>query len=91
MKLNIIEEEPKSIILEFEDADRGIAEIIKDKLINSTGVEFAGVIREHPEIGHPRLVIKASKSVRPILLKALDDLEEDIKDAVSQLPKQAKK
>ncbi len=90
MKLNIIEDETKSIIIEFEDADRGIAELIKDKLMDKSGVEYVGVIKTHPEIGHPRLVVKTDKNARALLVKALDDLQDDIKDFASQLPKAKK-
>ena len=32
MKVNIIEDEAKSFVVEFEGVDRGIAELIKEKL-----------------------------------------------------------
>lgn len=90
MKLNIVEDEPKSMIIEFVDSDRAIAELIKDKLMDSGSVDYVGVIKEHPEIGHPRLIIKSSKNARALIIKALDDVQEDIKDLMSQLPKQKK-
>jgi len=90
MKLNIIEDEPKSMIIELIDADRGIAELIKDKLMGKSEVEFAGVIKLHPEIGQPRLVVKSSKNARTLIMKAIEELEDDIKDLGSQLPKESK-
>ena len=90
MKLNIIEDEPKSMIIEFVDSDRAVAELIKDKLMGSASVEYAGVVKVHPEIGHPRLVVKSSKSARSLVLKALDEVQDDVKDLASQLPKAKK-
>lgn len=90
VELNIIEDEPKSMIIEFMDSDRAVAELIKDKLMGNASVEYAGVVKEHPDIGHPRLVVKSSKSARSLVLKALEEVQDDIKDLTSQLPKQKK-
>ncbi len=90
MKLNVIEDEPKSMIIEFVDSDRAVAELIKDKLMASSSVEYAGVVKEHPEVGHPRLVVKSSKSARSLVLKAVEDVQEDIKELASQIPKPKK-
>lgn len=87
MKLNIIEEEAKSMIIEFEGADRAIPELLKDKLMQNKDVEFAGVIKTHPEIGQPRLVVKSGKNAKSLILKALGEVEEDIKDLSSQINK----
>lgn len=86
MELKIIEDEPKSMILEFSQADRGIAELIKDRLTANRDVDFAGVIKEHPEIGQPRLVVKANKP-KAIILKAVTEVQEEIRDFASQMPK----
>ena len=87
MKLNFIEDESKSLIIEFKEADRGIAELIKDKLLNKEGVEFAAVVKEHPDISNPRLVVKASKNARTLVAKAVSEVEEDIKELASKIPK----
>jgi DNA-directed RNA polymerase subunit L len=87
MKVNIIEDEPKSFILEFEGADRSIAEIIKDALIDNKDVEFVAVVREHPEIGYPRLVVKTTKNAASIVTKAVDQVQKDLNEFSSKLPK----
>ena len=87
MKLNIIEDEPKSLVVELIDADRGIAEMIKDRLLDSKDVDFVTVMKDHPEVGKPRLVVKSSKNAKGLVLKALDALDEEIKEMTSQLPK----
>ena len=86
MQLKIIEDEPKSMILEFVDADRGIAELIKDKLIKNKNVEFAGVTKEHPEVGQPRLIVKANKP-KALILEAVEEVQKEIKEMASQIPK----
>lgn len=87
MKLNFIEDEPKSLIIEFGEADRGIAELIKDKLLNKEGIEFATVVKEHPDISNPRLVVKSSKNARALVSKAISEVEEEIKELASEIPK----
>lgn len=87
VKLNIIEDEAKSLILEFDEADRGIAELIKDKLLKNKDVSFTSVIREHPQIGKPRLVVKSEKNARPLVLKAVEEVEDDLKELASKIPK----
>lgn len=86
MELKIIEDEPKSMILEFVDADRGIAELIKDKLIKNKNVEFAGVTKEHPEVGQPRLIVKANKP-KALILEAVEEVQKEIKEMASQMSK----
>jgi DNA-directed RNA polymerase subunit L len=90
MKLNILEDETKSMIIEFVDSDRAIAELIKDKLMNKADVEFAGVMKTHPEVGHPRLILKTTKNARALILKALEEIEEEVDDMAKQLPKETK-
>ena len=86
MEVKIIEDEPKSVVIEFVDADRGVAELIKDRLTDNKDVDFAGVVKEHPEIGMPRLVVKAAKA-RSLVLEAVEEVQEEIRDFASQMPK----
>lgn len=87
MKLNFIEDEAKSLIVEFEDADRSIPEMIKSKLLENKDVDFVGVVKEHPDIAKPRLIVKSSKNARTLVLKAVEELEEDMKSLTASLPK----
>ncbi len=87
MKLTIIEDEPKSLVIEFDGVDRSIPDLIKGKLMESKDVEFVSVVKEHFEVGKPRLVIKSTKSAKPLVLKAIEGLEDDLKELQSQVPK----
>ncbi|MHB1830707.1 MAG: RpoL/Rpb11 RNA polymerase subunit family protein [Candidatus Micrarchaeaceae archaeon] len=87
MKLNFVEDEAKSAVIEFIDADRSVPEMIKSKLIDNKDVEFVGVVKEHPDINKPKLIVKSTKNVRTLILKAVEELQEDIKDLASSLPK----
>lgn len=87
MKLNFLEDDPKSIVVEFEDADRSVPEMIKSKLIDNKDVDFVGVVKEHPDIAKPKLIVRSSKNARTLFLKAVEDLQDDIKALSSSLPK----
>ncbi len=87
MKLNFIEDDAKSLVVEFEDADRSVPEMIKSKLLENKDVDFVGVVKEHPDIARPKLIVKSSKNARTLVLKAVEELQDDMKDLASSLPK----
>ena len=87
MKLNLIEDEKDSIIIEFEGVDRGIPDLIKGKLLENKDVNFASVVKEHFEVSKPRLVVKSDKNAKSLVLKAIEDLEDELKELQSQVPK----
>ncbi len=91
MKLNIIEDEPKSMIIELLDADRGIADLIRDNLAKRSDIDFVSVVKIHPDVGQPRLVIKSNKNVRTAVLKALEEVQDELEEFSKQLPKGSKK
>ncbi len=88
MKLNFVEDETKSVVIEFVDADRSLPEMIKSKLIDNKDVEFVGVVKEHPEIARPKLILKSSKkNARTLIIKAVEELQDDVKELAAALPK----
>ena len=87
MELNFVEDDAKSLVVEFVDVDRSIPDVIKANLMDSKDVEFVGVVKEHPDIARPKLIVKSSKNARSLVLKAIDELEDDIKGISSSLPK----
>lgn len=87
MKLNFVEDSGKSLIVEFIDVDRSVAELIKSKLIDNKDVEFVGVVREHPDIDISKLIVKSNKNAKTLVEKALDDIQDDMKELAANLPK----
>ena len=87
MKLNFLEDDAKSLVVEFEDADRSVPEMIKSKLIDNKDVEFVGVVKEHPDIAKPKLIVKSTKNARTLVTKAVEELQDDIKELATSLPK----
>ncbi len=87
VKLNFVEDDAKNLVVEFVDADRSLPDMIKAKLIDNKDVEFVGVVKEHPDIARPKLIVKSTKNAKSLVLKAIDELQDDIKDLSASLPK----
>ncbi len=82
----IIEDEKDTLVIEF-DSDRSVAELIKERLLNTQGVSFASVEKDHPEVGKIRLVVKADKNPKAYVSKVIDGLIDEVEEIKGQLPK----
>jgi DNA-directed RNA polymerase subunit L len=85
--IKIIEDETKGFTAEFEGTDRGIVELIREKVAQGKDVEFASVEKDHPEQTMVRLVVKSTKNAKGLVLKAIEELQEEVKDLSAQIPK----
>ena len=90
MKINVKKEEGKELDIEFEAPDLTVPDMIAKELLTNDSVEFAGVLKDHPEVGKPLLVIKSKKSPKSDLLKALSSIDENFTDLKSQISKAKK-
>ncbi|EET90201.1 MAG: hypothetical protein UNLARM2_0640 [Candidatus Micrarchaeum acidiphilum ARMAN-2] len=78
MEAKIIKNDSKELQIEFEDGDITIPDLIVNAVINDKDVEFAGVEKDHPEVGKPRLVIKTlKKHPAKIVEEAIESIEKD--------------
>jgi DNA-directed RNA polymerase subunit L len=75
MKLNLIKEEDKELVIEFDTSDFTIPDLLADELLEDSNVEFAGVSKDHPETGKPVLVIKGKKNPKTSLMDAIERLD----------------
>ncbi len=87
MKIKILEDNAENLTIEFEDVDRAIPDLICGKLQENEDVSFAAVVKEHPEVSKPKLVVKAKKNAKKLVLKAIEEVQEEVKELISQLPK----
>ncbi len=91
MKINVIKEESNELIIEFDTTDLTIPDLIASQLQQNDDVEFAGVAKDHPEVGKPRLVIKTGKQkAKTVLMKALEQLDDTITELKSSIPSKVK-
>lgn len=86
MKLTVIKDEGKELIVDFDTKDFTIPDMIADQLIEDGSVEYAGVMKQYRETSSPRLMITAKKP-KESLAKAIEELEEKF----SALQKKQKK
>jgi DNA-directed RNA polymerase subunit L len=88
MEIKILKNESKELILEFESKDLTMPDLLAHELMNDSDVAFAGVSKDHPEVGKPRLVVKTSKkSASKALEGAIDRIRDNIKDAKAAISK----
>lgn len=87
MKIKIVEDETKSLVIEFEGYDRAVPELLKNRLMENKDVEFVSATKEHPELGWPRLMVKSSKNAKTQVLKAIEEVEDEMKELAAAIPK----
>ncbi|MEM4389650.1 MAG: DNA-directed RNA polymerase subunit L [Candidatus Micrarchaeia archaeon] len=79
MKLNFIKKEDKHIEVEFVGEDITFPNALRDTLLEDEDVEFAACVVEHPEVAHPKLIVRTGKK------KALSALKEATKKLSKKL------
>jgi DNA-directed RNA polymerase subunit L len=88
MKVTLIKNESKELVLEFEDMDVTIPDMLANKLTRNNDVLFAGILQEHPQVKKPTLVLKTEKKkAMDVLEKEIDSLEEAFSSFKSDLSK----
>jgi DNA-directed RNA polymerase subunit L len=91
MKITVVKDESNELIIDFDTSDYTIPDLIASQLQQNDDVEFAGVAKEHPEVGRPRLVIKTGKKkAKDALEKALKQLDETISELKASIPAKGK-
>ena len=78
MKLNLIKEEDKELVIEFDTSDFTIPDLLADELLEDSNVDFAGVSKDHPETGKPVLVIRGKKNPKASLMAAIERLDKNL-------------
>lgn len=91
MKINVLKDESKELIIEFDTKDLTIPDLIANALVNEENTEFAGVSKDHPETGNAVLVLKSKKTAKTELLKALGKIDEQFSELKSQISTSRKK
>ncbi|MDE1856717.1 MAG: hypothetical protein KGH98_01385 [Candidatus Micrarchaeota archaeon] len=87
-EMNIIKDEPKELRIEFQSGDLTVPDLIANELLKNDDVEFAGVTKDHPEVGKPVLVLKTGKKkAADVLSKTLEDLTEKFTKLEGELSK----
>lgn len=91
MKVKVLKDESKELIVEFQTKDLTFPDLIAGELLNEDDTEFAGVSKDHPETGNVVLVLKSKKQAKAELLKAIERLDEQFADLKGQLSSKKEK
>lgn len=88
MKTTIIKNEPKEVILEFDDLDTTMPDFLASILSDNPDVSFAGVSQTHPEVDKPRLVVRTEKKkAADVIEKAIDNVDGELSTIKSSVSK----
>ena len=86
MKMNVIKNESNELVVEFDTSDFTIPDLLASQLLENDDVEFAGVAKDHPEVGKPRLTLKTGKKKAvTVFSKALEEVDENLAELRTQL------
>lgn len=78
MKINVKANEPHYLEIELEGEDIGLANALREILIEDKDVEFAASKLEHPQISPPTLLLRTrSKKAFDVFGAAVDKLHKD--------------
>ena len=84
MEIKVLKNEGKELIIEFESSDLTFPDLLAHELMNDSDVTFAGVSKDHPEVGKPTLVIRTNrKSASAALDGAMDRIGDNVKELKS--------
>ena len=97
MKIEIMESSKEVLKFKMLKTRHTIPEMLKNQLLENKDVIMASYLLEHFEDDHAifYLKVKTGKDIKKILLKAIDEIKEELnsfsKDALAELPKEKKK
>lgn len=92
MKVSFVKDDDKHIEVVLEGEDHSIPNVLKDILLESSDVEFAAYVVEHPQVSSPKLIVKTKrKKAREALRDAVKAFQKNLKDFEAALKKEKKK
>lgn len=86
MDYKILKDDENELMVEFNSPDLTIPDLVANTALEDSKVTFAGVYKEHPDVGNPQLVIKTKgEKAAEAFKRALNKIESSIKDMKKQL------
>jgi len=88
MEVKVLNEKAKELEIEVDDKNETILNPLKEKLLQYSSVNYVECTKEHPILGKPRIYIKVNDGKpRDMLIKALKDLQKELKGFREQIEK----
>ncbi len=90
MDIKVRSHEDDKLDVEFVDERKTVLYLLKEHLLADDNVTTATVLTDHPQLGHPRLVVRTASGKPETSLKraaassrkAIDELEDAFLDAI---------
>jgi DNA-directed RNA polymerase subunit L len=91
MQLNVRESEAKRAIIELVGADHTVLLLVRDQLEKDSDVKLVTFAVDHPLVGTPKLVVETTrKKPQTVILDAIAQLKDELREVEAQLEKQLK-
>lgn len=88
MELKVEAKSDKYWIVELVGEDHTLANLIAERLLKDSDVEFASYVLEHPVIGSPKVIVRTKKGdAYDALKKAVDKVADDVSDFKAKVKK----
>lgn len=87
VEVKVDTKEKNHVEITFVGEDLAMVKAIREELLQDDDVSFAGVVKVHPEVGDPKLIIKTKKG-NPV--KMVAKAAEKVASAAKALAKQLK-
>jgi DNA-directed RNA polymerase subunit L len=92
MKLRVVKEDEKTLILEIGEESVGFANLLREELWKDKNVKEAAQIKEHPYLSEPKVFVRVSRgNPRTALEKAARRIENQAKEFKEEFEKALKK
>lgn len=69
MKVKVVKQDEKTLILELPGESYTLTNVIRDELWENTSVSEAAQIKEHPYLAEPKIFVKTSRGLPTTALK----------------------
>lgn len=81
MELKVVKEDEGKLILELKEGTIGFANLLRDELWKDPTIKEAAVIREHPYLAEPKILVAVSRgSPQSALEKAVENILDQTKE-----------
>ena len=61
MEIKVDKKDKTHVEITFVGEDIAMVQTMREYIVEDDNVEFAGVIKDHPEVGNPKLILKVKK------------------------------
>ena len=88
MELKVEAKSEKYWIVTLVGEDHTLANVIAERLMMDSDVEFASYVLDHPSVAHPKIIVRTKKgTAHAALKKAIDKVSDEVSDFKAKVKK----